>query len=49
MGLKLIDLIGDALHLDLVAGLPRLVQGPEQAAKFAGIGLTQEGVELFDQ
>ena len=49
MGLKLIDLIGDALHLDLVAGLPRFIEGTEQAAEFAGIGLTQEGVELFDQ
>ena len=49
MGLKLIDLIGDALDFDLVAGLARLVENAEQAAKFAGIGLTQEGLEFLDQ
>ena len=49
VGLELINLLGNALHLDVVATLTGFVEGAEQATELAGVGLSQEGVKLFNQ
>jgi hypothetical protein len=48
--LEVVDLGFDRFSgLGLVAGVFGLLQGAEQVVQFAGIGLAQEGVDLFDQ
>ena len=49
MRLIIVDRVDQALFLDLIAGLARLVEVAEHQAQFAGIGLAKEGVELLDQ
>ena len=49
MGLKLINVLGKALHFDLVPGLFRRVQLAEQAAKFASVSLSKKGVKFLDE
>ena len=49
VGLKRINFLGNALHLDVVATLTGFIEGAEQATELAGIGLSQEGVKLFNQ
>ena len=49
VGLKRINLLGNALHLNVVATLTGFIKGAEQATELAGIGLSQEGVKLFNQ
>jgi hypothetical protein len=47
--LEAVDDVDQLLLLRLVAGLPGGVEVAEHAAELAGVGLAQEGVELFDQ
>ena len=49
VGLEVIDLFDQRLFLRLVAGLAGCVEGTENVVELAGVRLTQEGVELFDQ
>ena len=49
VGLELINLLGNALHLNVVATLTGFVEGAEQATELTGVGLSQEGVKLFNQ
>ena len=49
VSLKLINLLGEALNLYLVASLFRCIQLAEQPAKLTGIGLAQKGVQLLNQ
>ena len=49
VSLELINLLGNALHLYVVATLTGSVEGAEQATELAGVGLSQKGVKLFNQ
>lgn len=49
MGLEVVDLLDQRLLLRLVAFLPGGVELAEDVVELARVGLTQEGVELFDQ
>jgi len=49
MGFVIVDLSQHALLFDHVAFFARGVEVTEQHAEFAGVGLLQEGVELFNQ
>ncbi|MNY03682.1 hypothetical protein D3C86_1363140 [compost metagenome] len=49
VGFVVVDLVLDVSGLGGVAGFAGGVQGGEQQVQFAGIGLAQEGVQLFDQ
>ena len=49
VGLEVVDLFDQLLFLRLVAGLAGGVDVAEDIVELTGVGLTQEGVELFDQ
>ena len=49
VGLEGVDLFDQRLFLCLVAGLAGRVEATEDVVELAGVRLTQEGVELFDQ
>src|SRR5690606_38845925 len=49
VGFEAVDLSLNFSFLGLVASLAGVVQGGEQQVQFAGVGLAQEGVQLFDQ
>ena len=49
VGLEVVDLFDQRLFLRLVAGLAGRVEVAEDVVELAGVGLAQEGVELFDQ
>ena len=49
MGLEVVDLFDQRLFLRLVARLASGVEGAEDIVELAGVRLTEEGVELFDQ
>ncbi len=49
VGFEVVDLRLDFSGLGVVAGFAGGVQGGEQQVQLAGVGLAQEGVQLFDQ
>src|SRR5690606_33044150 len=49
VGVEVVDLGVDFSFLGLVDSGTGVVQGSEQQVQFTGIGLTQEGVQFFDQ
>ncbi len=49
VGFVVVDLLLDFLGLSGVTSFLGLIQSAEQVVQFPGIGLTQEGVQLFDQ
>ena len=49
VGLEVVDLVLNFGSLGLIAGFASGIQRGEQQVQFAAVGLTQEGVQLFDQ
>ena len=49
VGLEVVDLVDQRSFLGLVASLTGSVELTEDVVEFARVGLTQEGVEFFDQ
>src|SRR5690606_18617453 len=49
VGFVVVDLLDQFFRLGVVTSVFSVFQGTEQVVKFPGVGLTQEGVQLFDQ